>query len=214
VFPPSAGAMVPSAAIGTLFNVKHYLMLMTVQDPLTMAQRNVMATWNEKEWVLTSQESTLTYISTQKVESKFQVWGTDGTSLFPLFAQPSLTLTKRLDTKSYGNDSIFLVKDFRALYLVAQDLTQAQLGINCTVELNMSGLSEQSIIDPSVPTGVYGNIMLATPSFKAPPPGWSLWAGGTVGLPFVSVSARLITTSPDFAIGNLALGYTDEVAII
>lgn len=214
IFPPTTNALTPSGGIATLFNVKHYLCLMTVLDPDTSAYRNVMVTWNEKDWVITSQTTTLTYISSQKVESKFQAWGTDGTNLFPLFNQPSSALTKRLDTKLYGSDRMYLMKDFQGLWMQAQDNSVGQAGVNITVSFAVSGLATQQPSDQSVPSGTYSGaeVLQQEPNFNAAPPAWPLYGVGTGGLPFVSIGARLITTSPDFSIGTILMGYNEVAA--
>ena len=66
---------------------------MTILDP-EGNQVNKMLTWNERDWSITSQSTALTFIAEQKVSSKLYAWGTDGTSLRPLFAVPSTGLTK------------------------------------------------------------------------------------------------------------------------
>jgi hypothetical protein len=209
LFPPIAGALTPSAAVATLFNIKHYLMLMTMIDPDTLAPRNVMVTWNEKEWVVTSQSLALTYIGSQKVESKFQAWGTDGNALYPLFSTPSPTLTKRIDTKFYGGDKPFLIKDVFYAYLQAQDMSANGAGISVAVSFNVSGLALQDPFDPSVPGGQY-NMLIQQPQFKSPYPYWAMWGSGSEGIPYITVGARMTTTSADFAISNLMISYRDN----
>lgn len=208
LFSPRPGSISePSSAIATLFNVKHYLGLMTIVDPDTSAARNVMVTWNEKDWVITSQSVGLTYIGSQKVESKFQAWGTDGHSLYPLFAKPSALLTKRLDLKVYGAESMFIMKDMLGFWMQAQDRSAERAGIQASVSFAMSGLAIQNPQSPSIPSGVYSGVLIQEPELPAAPPFWPLWGTGTVGMPFLSIGARITTTSPDFAIGNLVLGY-------
>jgi len=218
VFPPTIGAVTPSAAIGTLFDVKHYLMLVTITDPDSGQLRTVMVTWNEKDWVITSQSSNLIYIGPQKVESRFQVWGTDGQSLFPMFAQPSSTLVKRLDTKLYGADRMMIIKDMMGFWVQAQDRSAGQVGIALTASFAMSGLEPQaSGATPQTAQMVSGVYLplIGQPQFNgtAAFPAWPLWGTGTTGLPFVTVGARLTSTSPDFAIGNLMIGYKEQTAL-
>ena len=209
VFPPSAGALTPSGAIATLFDVKHYFNLMTITDPDTELPRNVMVTWNESEWSITSQSAALTYIGTQKIESKFYAWGTDGTKLYPLFAAPSATLEKRLDLKQYGTDAMFLQKELLAFYMQAQD--NLGTGIDMSVDFSISGLAVQDPENPTVASGLYSNLLLQPVAFSATPPAWPLWGTGATG-DFITVSTRLTTTSPDFSIGNLVIGWKNGPA--
>jgi hypothetical protein len=206
-FPPANGAVTPTGAVATLFDVKHYLCLMTIADPDTGSLRNVMITWNEKDWVVTSQTVNLVYIGTQKVSSRLLAWGTDGKSLYPLFAQPSASLIKRFDTKNYGADSAFLIKDLWSVHLIAQDLSQGLAGITGNVSFVMSGPAQQELGYPSAMSGVYNNVNVGTMSFQAPSPAWPTWTSGTKGLPFNLIGMRFSSTSPDFVLGYLGLGY-------
>jgi hypothetical protein len=207
LFPPTGGALTPSGATATIFNVKHYLCLMTIVDPDTGADRNVMSTWNEKGWNVTSQGVALTFIGSQKVNSKFTAWGTDGSNLYPMFQQASSTLVKRLDTKVYGADSPFIIKDLWSLHVVAQDLSSGQSGVAGTVTFNMSGPANQQPGYNSALSGVYQNVTLGMLQFNAPSPSWPTWTSGTQGLPFNLLGMRLSTTSPDFVLSNLVLGW-------
>lgn len=215
LFPTTSGALTPSGAVATLFDVKHYLLLMTVTDPVTGAPSNVMATWNEKEWVLTSQTPNLIYIGAQKVESKFQAWGTDGLGLYPLFSQPSVSLTKQLKTKVYGGGPTgFIIKDLMGFYLQTQDQTAGQTGVSTTVDFAVSGVAIQNPTFSSVPSGAYENVLLQQPNFQAPRPYWPLYGVGLEGLPFIGISATLTTQSADFVLGNLLMTYVDTIAVV
>jgi hypothetical protein len=173
-----------------------------------------MATWNEKEWVLTSQSVNLTYINAQKVGSKLFAWGTDGTKLYPLFNLPSTNLTKKLYTKQYGGaQNCFIVKSLMYHHIQAQD--QDGSGIACTVDIQASGVSLQPV-DPGLDTDLnmtIANPWVVTPTFPAPYPYWPIFGTkAEPGIPFVSVSARLTTKSPDFILGNWMLSYIDDTA--
>lgn len=207
LFPLAAGALTPTSATATIFDVKHYLCLMTIIDPDTGAARNVMATWNEKAWNITSQGVALNYLGTQKVSSKFTAWGTDGTSLYPLFQKPSSSLIKRLDTKIYGADTPFFIKDLWSLHVVAQDLSDNDAGVAGTVTFNMSGPATQQPGFNSALSGVYDSVTLGVLGFAAPSPAWPTWTSGTQGLPFNLLGMRLSSMSPDFVLGNLVLGW-------
>ncbi len=212
VFPPAVGAITPTASIATIFDIKHYLLSMTVIDPDTNLQRNVMVVWNDSDWTIASQTAALTFIGAQKINSDFLAWGTDGNALYPLFSAPSTTLTKRLDTKFYGMDTGIIIKDLVSVWLQGQDLSQSQVGINATIDFIVSGLAIQSPEDMSVESGIY-DVLFKQPSFPAPPPFWPVWGAGTGGLPFCTIGARLTTTSPDFALSNLTLGYLPRASI-
>lgn len=222
IFPPDGNALRPSSAVATIFNVKHHFFLFTVTDPELDILRNVMVAWNEREWTIISQTPALTYIGTQEVESQLFAWGTDGTSLYQLFDQPSVALKKRLTTKDYGTDSLLILKDFFNVYLQAQDLTNSA-GINMTVTAVASGIAIQpttpgdrfdadSVASTVFDSGTYTDFLLQQPDFKAPPPYWPVWGTGTGGLSFSTLSVRFETMSPDFALSNLLIVYVDNTS--
>ena len=223
----------PSGAIAHIHEVKHYFMLFTILDPDTGAQRKVMATWNEKEWTVTSQTVNLIYIGPQKVESKFTAWGTDGTSLYPLFQVPSATLVKRLDLKHYGIDATFVIKDLYGVWVAAQDFSANVQGIALQTVLAVSGLASQNPAFQSVASGTYSGaeVLYGQPTWPsqtaalaqgfasgpaggaAPPPFYPLWAAGSPGVPFMTVGLRLSSTSPDFSINHILIGYVPQAAV-
>jgi hypothetical protein len=205
IFPPTPGALLPSAAVAEIFSIRVYLLLMTILDPVTKAQRNVMLAWDEKEWFIVSQSSALIYISTQEVGTIITAWGTDGTTLRPLLSVPSATLQKRLVSKHYGASEIFLQKTALAFYAQGQDRSAAQAGVTLTGTVDTD--SNQSFAMPN------------TMTFPAPNP-----AGD--GLPAVAVFAQgsgdivgfnlgftVVSTSPDFTIENLALAYQHQGSV-
>ena len=217
LFPPTPGALSPTAAVATIFNIKHYLMLMTIMDPDTDLMRNIMVTWNEKDWFVTSQSPALNYIGTQKVGSKYTAWGTDGQNLFPLFQKPSQNLAKRLDTKPYGGEAPLMVKNFEGLWMTGQDRSSPLTGFAANFTFNISGLAgvptpiTPAIDMDSLPSFI-APLTLAQPSFHAPYPTWPIWGIGTGGAPFTSIQAQMTTNSADFILGHLVIGYTDTVA--
>ena len=211
-FPPTTGAITPTSAIATIFNIKHYLLLMTVKDPDTLALRNVMVTWNEKDWIITSQTVALTSITTQKIGSEYFAFGSDGNAIYPLFAQPSSKLTKRIDTKQYGADRMFIQKQALTTWLQAQDNTTNSAGVVGAFTLVASGIEPQNIFAPSLTSVTASSVFQVQPDFPAPYPYWPLWGTSMGGIYFVTAGLRFTTTSPDFTLGNMVLGYADRVA--
>ena len=220
MFPPTAGALTPSSAIATIFNIKHFLMLLTIKDPDTGSNRNVMVTWNEKEWVLTKQSVDFTIIGYNETDSLFTAYGTDGASLYPLFQTPSATLEKRLDTKSYGGENPLFIKELYGVWMCAQDQSAAKAGVSADLSIAISGLALQNnpaapnmpnASVPSVTTGGSLSLLVAQPTFQAPPPYFPIWGTGATGV-FMNAELKLTTTSPDFILSHLLIGYTDQQA--
>ena len=229
IFPPAdtdvstPTALAPSSAVATIFNVKHYLLLLTFVDPDTGNPVNKMVTWNEREWVVTSQSVNLTFIATQTIESHLTAWGTDGQSIYPLFQTPSSTLVKRLDTKLYGGQDLLMFKDMVGVWVSGQDQSTNLSGIDINVAFNVSGpavqtnvaaprLDTESVPSFSTTPANIDNLLYNQPNFQAPPPFWPVWASGGGGMPFIGVQAKLTSTSPDFILGHFAIGYTEIMA--
>lgn len=214
IFPPTSDALTPTSASATVFDVKHYFMLMTVLDPDSGQFRNVMATWNERDWTLSSQSISLTYIGTQKIGSKLYAWGTDGTKLYPLFNAPSATLTKRLDTKLYGANEPFMNKNFLDFYIQVRDFSSAQAGVSFSVNLDIGGIQTQResgrVAGPSVPSAeVSGAGLIQPPNFAAGSDTtfFPTFGAGTGGIPFIVAGLNFTTTSPDFVLGNMMMAW-------
>ena len=210
--PPSAGGVIPTSAIATIFNIKHYLLLLTLTDPDLGVNRNVMLTWNEKDWLVTSQSVPLTSISTQKVASTYYAFGSDGISIYPLFAKPSVNLTKRFDTKQYGTDRIFIQKEARAVWIQAQDNSTTAAGVSGTFTMVASGIGIQSKWNPSGQSLTSSGVFHIQPSFEATNPYWPLWGTSTAGTFFITMGLRFSTTAPDFTLGNMLVGYTEKTS--
>jgi len=208
---PDVGGIEPSAAIMTIYDVKHYINYLTLVDPDTKIARNVMLLWNEKDWTVASQSGNLTFIGTQKVASKYQAWGTDGTGLYPLFTTPSSTLVKRVETKFYGAQTAFLQKQALAAYVQATDNSSTNAGVSGAISLSISGLAQQNNFNPMLQSGNYVT-SLQQPNFQSPNPFYGFWGTSLEGIGFVLLGARFTTTSPDFTLGNLVIGYADVVA--
>lgn len=208
LFPPAPGALMPSSATATIFDVRHYMMLMMIKDPDTGTYRNVMVAWNERDWTIFSQGANLTYIGTQKVSSALYAYGTDGTSIYPLFQKPSSTLVKRMDTKLYGGNSPFMIKQLYGFWMNVRDMSAGEVGASFNVTMQTGGLGVQDENYPSVPTGLYQlNVEPSLPSDENTVY-YPAIGTGNPGIPFVTCGAQISSTSPDFIVGNILLGYT------
>jgi len=213
IFPPTAGAVTPCSAIATIFNIKHYLLLMTVVDPDTGATRNVMATWNEKDWAVMSQTVSLQFISTQKTGSIYNAFGTDGISIYPLFSAPSSNLQSRFDTKLYGSDRIFIEKAAQGVWMQAQDNSIGEVGISGALTATISGMGGGAIngFAVTVPEGVSAPFLNQV-AIASPAPAWNVWGTSIQGNAFFSMGLRFASNSPDFTLADLVIGYIEQDA--
>lgn len=194
------GPVTPTAAVANLFNLKVYVINMTIQDPITEAQRTVMIGWDEKEWYIFSQTSSFTYIGSQEVNSDLFAWGTDGTSLYPLFTTPSQSLTKRLSTKLFGQNNFLTQKEAMGVYVQVQDLSNGATGVSF------------SSINVDTEHGTYPIPEIATfPS--TPPPYFATVSMGSGDIFGVNLGLTMETNSEDFSLGYLGLGNIDTGTI-
>ena len=225
VFPPFSGALTPSAAVATIFDVKHYMCLMTLTDPDTKLTRNAMIAWNEKDWCILSQSPALNFINTQPVGTTFNAYGTDGTQIYPLFTTPSTKITKRLETKYYGAANGHIIKQFLATWLEASDMSVGSLGIAGTLTAVVGG-SPNMYATPDGEAATIPNQIFSTwtqpLSFQSPSPYFATWGaapagpapfGGAAYVAFTTLGLRLSSTSPDFILGNWMIGYHEVRAI-
>lgn len=202
IFPPTVNALTPSSAVANVFSRRIYCMLMTFKDPFNQEMVNKMVCWDEKDWFIASQTPNLIYIGTQEVNSNITAWGTDGIALYPLFSSPS-TLSKKLSTKLYGVSSPIIKEQAYTFAIQAQDLSvnQSGVGFNVSIDTNFA--------NPDTGTYTYP---LPPINFTAPIPTYPMYitsAGDVYGM---DIGATLTTTSTDFTINFLGLGYIPEVA--
>ena len=188
IFPPTSGAVTPCSAIANIHTIKCYLMLMTVNDPVTGANRTIMIGWDEIDWFLVSQTVTLSYINTQIIDSLYTAWGTDGTNLFPLLSSPSAYLTKRFSTKLYGANSFPVVKNSDGMWFMTQDVSAAQSGVVFNVTIDSE----------------YGYYVPDTSPLTFPGPVAASDTGNVYGS---ALGMTVTSTSSDFIVKHVVLGY-------
>ena len=211
IFPPTPGAITPTAAVMNILTIPVYLLNMTIRDPVTGALRNVMVGWNEKEWFLISQSISLTFIATLEVNSVMTAWGTDGNALYPLLTTPSSTLNKRLVTKEYGGEREYIVKEAMVNYIRATDKSANQSGVAFNITMDTNGIAQQIGQMPQMPCGQFVNPV--QPNFLAPNYTAPIWGGITASVVGTSIGAIITTTSPDVILSGLSIAYRDVSAI-
>lgn len=131
---PVTGTNLPSAATAEIFGTKTYMILLTVMDPLSGTARPVLLMWDGKKWFIGSQEVTLTFVTTQEVNSALTAWGTDGNIIFPLFQTATTGLTKKFQGKLWGGAGYLVFKQVLRAYMQAID--NAGTGVNLTVNID------------------------------------------------------------------------------
>jgi hypothetical protein len=130
-----------SSAVADLFgSVRVYVLLLPIIDQVTGVRTNKLLLWNGKIWFTAIQNLNLTYISGQKFNSALSAWGTDGTSIYPLFTEPSTAVTKTVQSKLWATPGYYFTKQMLRLLGIVQNLTGStiSLRVTCDNETNSS----------------------------------------------------------------------------
>ena len=96
---PNFAGLIPSAAKAIVYGKKVWMFLLPIIDPISGLQANKLLMWNGKLWWASTQDVTLTFIQFQEIDSVLTAWGTDGSSVWPLFQQPSVGFQKIVQTR-------------------------------------------------------------------------------------------------------------------
>lgn len=96
---PNFGGFVPSSAKAEIFGKKVWMLLLPIIDPITGEQVNKLFMWNGKFWWAAHQNSELTFIQHQEIDSVLTAWGTDGNSIFPMFQVATDEMVKVVQSK-------------------------------------------------------------------------------------------------------------------
>lgn len=136
------GNIIPSASKAIIFGKKVWMLLLPIIDPISNLQVNKLLMWNGKQWWASMQDVALTFIQFQEIDSVLTAWGTDGTSVYPLFAQPSIAFEKIAQTKLWDKPGGYtFYKDPVRLWLLGQYYSFLAAGI--TVDID----TEKALVD-------------------------------------------------------------------
>lgn len=128
-------AYMPTFAPATMFGFRVVLANGRFTDPWGRT-RSLLLMWHplqqDQFWTVATQNLELTQIGSYEQDSIITPYGTNGTSLYQLFAKPDPTLQKRLSTKAFrGTGSQQLaIKNWKRLYAELYD--NSGLGLSLT----------------------------------------------------------------------------------
>jgi hypothetical protein len=136
----------PTMAAATIFGYRVMLCNGRFTDPFGRT-RNLLLMWHPVQgrpffWSVATQNLELTHIGTYEQDSLLRPYGTDGKSLYLLFAKPDPTLIKRLSTKSLRGQGIaqLTIKNFKRLYCELRDNFGGGVGITGTLTTGIGGI--------------------------------------------------------------------------
>lgn len=186
----------PTMCPATMFGFKVLLCNVLATDPWGV-KRNLLLMWHPGSpafWSVASQNLNLTNIGAYEQDSIITPYGTDGTSLYQLFAKPDPTLLKRLSTKFLRGTGAkqLMIKNWKRLFLEFYDNYGG--GVSFTGKLICKGGTPGGVKDIAFELG-------ATQGWALEPQ--AAEGGGICG------AVDLQSLSPDFTIERLHIG-TEE----
>lgn len=103
---PNFGGLTPSAAKAIVYGKKIWVLLLPIINPITGQQENklfcMMQQGNRTVWWSTSQDVSLVFVQHQEINSVLTAYGTDGSSIYPMFQQPSTAFQKTAQSKLWA----------------------------------------------------------------------------------------------------------------
>jgi hypothetical protein len=192
----------PTMAAATMFGFRVVLCNGRFTDPFGVT-RSLLLMWHSVSgapafWSVASQNLELTNIGNYEQDSIITPYGTDGTSLYQLFAQPDPDLRKVLSTKALrgsGGAMPLIIKNFKRVFCELHD--NSGLGATLTGTLTAGGggvPGGAEDIDFNLTDGKRYDIL------PCPVSGGGIWG-----------EIDLASTSPDFTLERLHIAAEERV---
>lgn len=122
------------AAVASIFGIPVYMLLLPIVDPTTGNPTTALMMWTGKKWFTCTPDVQLTYIATQEINSTLTAWGTDGTSIFPLFATPSHGVSKTVQSKLFATPAYWTTKTATEVHAVLKAIQNDGQPLNVTID--------------------------------------------------------------------------------
>lgn len=170
----------PSMAVTQIFATDILMLLIPVFNPFTQAQQPLFLCSNGRRWWTADQSQAIRWINTFQADSKTAAYGTNGTSFYPLFAQPSSLLQRVLESKLWINPSIAIQKKAWGLYALFECYGTTTLDFTIDTETGSATVAPGTFTG----TGTVDTPDIAWGRSAAPEP-----AGIAIGFTMTSISA-------------------------
>lgn len=210
------GGFTPSACKAIVFGKRIWCVLIPVIDIVTGQKVNKLLCWDGKKWFTTQQDVPLIFVQHQEINSDITAYGTDGMNIYPLFQNPSIAFTKRIQSKLWSAPGYQFTKGVNRLWGLAYYYSSLDpdliVGIDNetgtsteTVELGLNQLTWTGLNgDPLTWTGLGGNPLI-----------WQV-PGGVVVFPPTAISQQgvlvglsVTTNAADMAL--ISMSFDDQV---
>lgn len=140
----------PSAAVVDIFGIRCYVLLYPIIDNYTGQQRNAFLGWDGKYWFTASQTPSITRIAGQEINSVLTAWGTDGNSLYQLFASPNPNLQKINQSKLWDKPTYMMTKTAQRLFGVVKGNGGGAATFNFTVDTEKATGTTITVTAPAI----------------------------------------------------------------
>jgi hypothetical protein len=197
--PNQFGGFPLSAAKAIIYGKRVWALLIPVIDQFTGLQVNKLCIWNPdaKKWWSSQQDVVLTYVNTQEIASVETAYGTDGTNVYPLFAQPSVAFAKVAQSKLWAKPGGYMnAKSSNRVWLVAQYFSDLSPVITFDTD-NDADQSASVVLTPTLASPPVG--------FYVSPPTASSQTGTLLGMTIVTSAADMVLVSA--AIDSEVVGF-------
>jgi hypothetical protein len=149
---PNFANFVPSAAKSIIFGKKVWILLLPIIDPISGQQVNKLLMWDGKKWWASEQSIAIIYIQHQEINSVLTAYGTDGTSIYPLFNTPSALFTKRAQSKLWTKSQLELLQTTTRLWGAAQYYSADSPDLTVQIDNESGASSANASLAPAVVT--------------------------------------------------------------
>ena len=143
------GTFSPSSAVAVVYGIHVYMLLLPVVDQVTGQTVNKLLMWDGQRWWTASQEINMTLVATQEINSVMTAFATNGTAIYPLFQNPSVELTKTVQSRLWDQPGYFYNKVIRRVFGLVNYNLASTLPMTVTVD---NGVSASTAVNPTIGT--------------------------------------------------------------
>jgi hypothetical protein len=191
-----------SSAKATIFDKKVWMVLSRFVDVATGATVNKLLMFQNGRWWVSGQGVSLIYVTGREFQSQLSAWGTDGTSIYPLFTTASANFTKRVQTRLWDAPGGYQFGKAASRFwsMFNYNAVNAAATINVDVENEVAGnINTYTFTSPTQTIPVVNASAVTIPTVNA----------STVTITVQSVQSGYFVTDPT-AIGQqgTCLGFT------
>jgi hypothetical protein len=180
---PNFGNVTPSAGKAIIFGKKCWILLLPIVDPVKGQQVNKLLLMREpvgKIWWASEQDVPLVYIQHQEINSVLTCYGSDGSSIYPLFSQPSVAFVKTAQTKLWDKPGGYQFTKFvTRLWGIVKYYSALSPTLNISLDNEINSVSLAATTTPNISTWVTTLGVISTWLTNSNAPSTWLAGGGT-----------------------------------